>query len=432
MREKMRGKVHSYLELAADYLGCGMWGEAVEVLERPVEWKTPFVSTYPLVHYYLGYLWEQKGCREKARACYARAAGMPSDYCFPFRLEERDILDAALAANPSDARAYYYLGNLLFDLQPEVAMICWEKSSALDDGLATVHRNLGWAQYRVKNELGKAVASYEKALGCNQLDPRLFLELDTLYEFANVPPERRLAALEKNHEIVVQRKDSFVREIMVLVLAGKYDRAIDYLANNFFAAREGSREIHDVYVDAHLLRGLGAMKDREWARALHHFQKASEYPENLSVGRPENDRRAPQVLYHTATAHEALGERAKARELYERAAKQPGTSGWPETRYYQGLCLGKLGEKDRAGEIFDELIRTGNRRLGEGTPADFFAKFGEQETKKTREASARYLLGLGRLGKGAIEEARQEFEQAVKLNLSHVWARYQLASKEEG
>lgn len=430
LRRTMRGEVQSYLELAVDYVNCGLWDEAIEVLLRPVESETDFAGTYPLVHYYLGYLHQQKGSHEKASQHYSQASRMPSDYCFPFRPETANLLNAAIKANPSDARAYYYLGNLLFDIQVEKAITCWEKSRSLDDNFATVHRNLGWAYYRIQNKIPEAIDCYEKALACNQLDPRLYLEADILYEIGNVSLEKRLAVLENNHDVVSKRNQSFVREIMVLVLTGKYDKAIDYLTNNFFHIREGGGEIHDVYVDAHLLKGLECMKENRCAEALDHLQKASEYPENLSVGRPKNDRRASQVAYHIGAAHQAAGDMDKAREFYKRAANQRGTSNWPETRFYQALCLNKLGQREDAKRVFDELIRTGERRLAEGTSADFFAKFGEQETKQAREASAHYIIGLGLLGKEQQDEAKQEFDQAAKLNLSHVWAKYRLSAIE--
>ncbi len=41
----------------------------------------------------------------------------------------------------------------------------------------------------------------------------------------------------------------------MLVLNGKYDTALKYLEKNRFHAKEGSESIHDVYVDACLLRG---------------------------------------------------------------------------------------------------------------------------------------------------------------------------------
>jgi tetratricopeptide (TPR) repeat protein len=58
---------------------------------------------------------------------------LPSDYCFPSRLEEIAILESAMRANPSDARAPYYLGNLLYDRRRHVEAIRhWEKAAKLD------------------------------------------------------------------------------------------------------------------------------------------------------------------------------------------------------------------------------------------------------------------------------------------------------------
>jgi Tfp pilus assembly protein PilF len=36
-------------------------------------------------------------------------------------------------------------------------------------------------------------------------------------------------------------------------------------------------------------------------------------------------------------------------------------------------------------------------------------------------------MGLGYLGKGQAGKAKTEFEKAVELNVSHVWARARLA-----
>jgi len=279
----------------------------------------------------------------------------------------------------------------------------------------------------VKHDVAGAIESYEKAVACNSLDPRLFFELDVLYERGNVLPDRRLAMLETHRETVVKRNQSFLRAIMVLVLVGRYDEAIGHLANNFFHVREGGGEIHDVYVDAHLLRGLQYVEAQDFARALDHFQKASDYPENLSVGRPRNDRRAPQVAWHVGAAYEAQGDKDRARESYTRAADQDRTSSWPDARYYQALCLQKLDRNREAETIFGDLIETARKRLTETESADFFAKFGEEETKSARQAAAHYALGLGLLGQGEAEKAREEFRQAVELNRSHVWAAYALA-----
>ncbi|MCL5281887.1 MAG: DUF5107 domain-containing protein, partial [Planctomycetes bacterium] len=252
----MRHDVQVYLALATDYMNCGFWDEAIEVLARISRDKTDPAGKYPLVYYYLAFLHARKGDTNVADTFYGQASTMPADYCFPFRAESAEVLKAALEHNPSDAKAHYYLGNLLYDLQPEKAIEQWEKSRDFDGSFALVHRNLGWAYYRTQNDVAKATASYERAVACNNKDARLFTELDQLYELGNAPVEKRVALFEKNRATAAQRNDSLERAISVQVLAGKYDEAIDALTKIHFHVREGGGEIRGTYVDAHLLRGL--------------------------------------------------------------------------------------------------------------------------------------------------------------------------------
>jgi tetratricopeptide (TPR) repeat protein len=353
---------------------------------------------------------------------------MPSDYCFPFRLESIDVLAAAIAANVDDARAHYYLGNLLYDIQPERAVALWKKSAALDDTLAIVHRNLGWAASRLASDTEEAIARYEKALSLKRDDARYYLELDDLYERANTPPKKRLAMLDRNEELVVERKPLLIRRIALLTQVGRYDTAIDLLANNqFYVSEGGGRELHDAYVDAHLLRGLEYMQRQQHDKALEHFQQAGEYPDNLALERPQNDRRAPQVAYYTGTALAALGEGEQARASFRATAEQDIPGNWSETRFYQMLSLRELDRADEAEKIVEALIDSGTRRLAGDGQVDFFAKFGEQETRQTRRADGHYVLGLGLVGRGRMDEAKNQFEQAINFNAGHTWAGYQLS-----
>jgi tetratricopeptide (TPR) repeat protein len=82
-----------------------------------------------------------------------QAAAMPPDYCFPFRLESINILETAIKMVPSDPRAPYYLGNLLYELQPEKAISYWERSRDIDSSFSTVHRNLGMAYYKAHSSI---------------------------------------------------------------------------------------------------------------------------------------------------------------------------------------------------------------------------------------------------------------------------------------
>ena len=422
---KMRDSVQSYLEVAVDYGNCGLLDEAVEVISRVVEPDRKSPLTHPMLYYYLGYFLEKKGEKEKALQYYKLANKMPPDYCFPFRLESIDVLRTAQKRNPADASAPYYLGNLLYDIQPEWAIREWERSRSLDETFSIVHRNLGLAYARVENNVSKAVASLEKAVACNGKDSRLYYELDLLYEAGDISPGKRLEVLEKNHEIVLQRDDALSREIALFVQLGKYKKAIDLLESHHFHVWEGGGRIHNVYVDAYLLRGQEHFAAARYKKALKDYVAALDYPENLEVGRPSRGGRASQIYYFVGTAYEALGNTRKAREFYEKSVALK--HGWSQICYYQGLAFQKLSRDEKADQMFDGLIKFGKERLEASPSMDFFAKFGERQSAMVRRANAHYLLGLGYQGKGNLDEAENEFKRALELNINHLGAKHHLA-----
>lgn len=418
LKNKMRDDVQNYLELAVDYGNCGFWDEAVDVLKRVESGGAEF----PMVYYYLGYYLDKKGYEEAARKSFEKAGRMPPDYCFPFRWESMNVLRTAQEKLPRDARAPYYLGNLLFDHQPEEAIGQWEKSVALDDKFVIAHRNLGLAYARVRNDVARAIKSMEKARTLAPGEPRLYYELDLLYEAGGVPPEKRLALLIKNHETVKRRDDALAREIMLLVQMGDYDRAIGLLGSHHFHVWEGGGRIHNVYVDAHLLRGQKSYASGDYRSALKSYLLALEYPVNLEVGKPVRGSGEPRVRYFVGSAYDALGVQEKAREQYEKAVKQE--RGWSELSFYQGMSYRRLGRKEDAGRIFRGLMRFAQGRLEAAADMDFFAKFGERQSAANRRAQAHYLLGLGYMGNGDKTKAKSEFEKALELNINHLWAKH--------
>jgi len=422
LKIKMRDDVQNYLELAVDYGNCGLWAEAIDVLSR-LECQE---SDFPMVYYYLGFYLSKKGDEDKAIAYYKKASQMPSDYCFPFRWESMDVLKQALKKNPEDSKVFYYLGNLLFNHQPEEAIKRWEKSVALDNRFVLSLRNLGLAYARVKNDVSQAIECLERAQALAPSEARLYYELDVLYEDGGVSPDKRLALLAENHEIVRQRDDALSREISLLVQLGDYDRAIDLLENHHFHVWEGGGRIYNVFVDAHLLRGQKYFYSKDYANALNSFLKALEYPENLEVGKPVRGGGEPRVQYFVGLVYDGLGKREKAREHYEKAVEQE--RGWSELSFYQGMSYQRLGQKEDAERIFSGLMRFARERLEATADMDFFAKFGERQSAVSRRAQAHYLLGLGFLGQREKDKAEGEFRKALELNINHLWAKHYLAT----
>jgi tetratricopeptide (TPR) repeat protein len=283
---RMRGDVESYLDLASDYEDVGLWDEAADVLRRAVPLDGPTAQPYPLIRYHLAYVLDRLGRSAEATEALAGAAALPPDYCFPFRLESVAVLRWALERNPQDARAWYYLGDLLYERQPEEAIRAWEAARGLDPGFALALRNLGWAYRWTRHDLKRAVASYEAASAADPTDGRIALELDQVYELAGLPLETRLAALRASHGDVQAQSDRLAREAIVLTGLGRYDEALVLLEHTHFHVQELAGAVHQAFATAHRLRGLLRFALGEYAGAVSDLLAAETYPENLEVGRP--------------------------------------------------------------------------------------------------------------------------------------------------
>jgi len=81
---------------------------------------------FPMLHYTLGFLYDQDGDRDRARSEYSMGAKGDPAFVFPHRIEEIAVLRGALTANPQDGRAAYYLGNVLASKnRDEEALAAW-------------------------------------------------------------------------------------------------------------------------------------------------------------------------------------------------------------------------------------------------------------------------------------------------------------------
>lgn len=446
LRILMRDSHQVYLELAADYGGCGLWDEAIQALHSLLESDNAFaaynslgVSDAPsltdgskaMAWYYLGYGRKMSGDKEGARQCYVTAGKQSPRLVFPFRMESAIILRDAMAELPGDPMPRYYLGNLLFDNQPEAALALWEEASRLGGDFATLHRNLGMAQDRVRNDQQQAIDCLERA---HRLDPRsaqIMIELDQLYEKTNSDPAKRLAMIEQYQETTDRNDGLLARETALYVRLGKYDRAIELLGDHTFAIWEGGGGIHDVWVDALIRRGRERLRNSRHEAALEDFGLAMTWPVNLAVGRPLDGGREPEVRYYIGKTLDAMGQKDKAGEEYRLAvaAERPPVS---ELSYHQGLAFRELGDNDKAEKIFSGLASTGRRLLQGQHESDFFTKFGRRRSQRQMLAEAHYLVGLGELGKGNESEARKQFSLALEQDINHPGAAHRLEEFGQG
>jgi len=412
----MLNEVETHLELAAFYGNCGFYQEAIRVLSPLDKSIHAGGSDYPMIYYYLAYYHAMQGEMESSEKYARLAATKAPDYCFPYRQESLQILEYMIVASPEDAAALYYLGNLLYDHQPDKAISCWEKAEGMDYSNAVLYRNLGLAYSKSETDYKKAIDYYEEALNIKP-DPRIIYELDILYEKANVDMKLRAEMFEENASVVSKRADALTRQVLVSLQSGNYNEAIEWLTNNYFYQWEGGSEIREYYEDAHLLRGLTYLSKGKLNKARTDFEAALEYPENLEQGRPEFDKTFARSYYYNGLVLDRMEDRENAEVYYHKAAAE-GT-GSSEFTYYNILAFQKLGDQQQAQAHIQRLEEYAARGSGDR----FFAKFGERQSQQMKLAEQHYLEGLVAMAKGKPSEAATAFEKAIELNPNHSWAK---------
>ena len=430
------------LEVAADYMDVGLWQDGTTLLTQVAVASQDNAKVSPLVYYYLGYFAGKLNQAGKA-AEYDKLAGKaPAEYVFPFQMEMIAVLEDAMRVNSNDARAPYYLGNLLFDWQPQRAQALWEKSASLGADFPVVYRNLAMVYSRQGNQREKALTALEKAVQFGG-NATVISELDKLYEENGVPPAKRLSVMEA-HQAAINRDEAIAREVNLEIFAGKPDAAIQLLKTRFFRAWEGGGRfsLGDSWINANLALGHRHMTGKQYAEALADYQAALQIPVTLQEAAGDVSGRKSEVSYWIGNAYEAMGEKEKALNSWSEATKPP-VSEPPDPRgpfrerasmggqaagghveqaalYYQALALEKLGQADRAKAIYQQLVDVGAK-------APSSAPNKESQRERAQNADAHYLAGLGELGLNRRDLARREFSLALEAVPDHYAALRALA-----
>lgn len=412
-----------HLDLAFDYARAGFWNDARDVLLRQL--TSSVENIHPVILYLLGFCAEKMDDRSKAAAHWAEAMRVSPDYCFPARIEEMLVLRAALAANASDAKAHYYLGNLLYDKKRyDEAIHEWESSVSLDPSFAIPWRNLGIAYFNVRKDPERALSAYEMAFRVNPADARLLYELDQLLKRLGVPPARRLAQLESRAELVSQRDDLTTELITLLNQTGQPWRALDILAKRRFNPWEGGEGlVSGQYAWSHLLIARSFLESGAFEKALTHLSKAREYPHSLGEGKHLLTRET-HLDYLSGLALSQLGRTEEARQVWAHAAVDTGTLNW--MTYYRAVSLQALGRREEASRILSEMRVFATEQMQAEVKIDYFATslpnllLFEDDLQKRNQVDCLFLLALAELGERNIDRASALLRQVVSLDGNHL------------
>ena len=427
----IRGATHPALEYALDYAAAGMYEEAIKFLKAII---TNENDVYPMVYYAIGYFYARIGDDKIALDFYKKAATMSPEKCFPNRIEETLILKDVIAKNPTDSFAPYYLGNFWYGArQHKDAAECWEKSVELNNKFPTALRNLALAYYNRLDRQSEATQLLETAFELDQTDPRVFMELDQLYKKQGKSHAERLAFLDKHIDLVEQRDDMIIERITLINQLGRYEEAMNLIAAYKFHPWEGGEgKITKQYAVCRIELAKKAIENKQYDVAIKLLHELDEYPHNLGEGKlavaEEND-----INYYKGLAYRGAGKEAQAKEYFVKAtigSKEPKQAFFyndpqPDKIYYQGLAWAALGDKAKANGRFHKLIDHGEYYLFKDSRIDYFAvslpdlAIWEEDLNVRNKIHCNYVMGLGHLGLGNIEKAREFLEKVQALDVNH-------------
>ncbi|MEO6734670.1 MAG: DUF5107 domain-containing protein, partial [Ferruginibacter sp.] len=446
LKKLAREYEQNYIEYALDYAAAGLYQEAIEFINLIANDKHGKLS--PMLWYYLAWFHHELNNESESNLCFEKAAKANEAYCFPNRLQDIKVLELAIAKNKKDAKAPYYLGNFWYDKRQYAEAISnWKLSSQRENSFSTVFRNLGIAYFNKLKDVQGALSAYEKAFDLNVSDARVLMELDQLYKRLNKEPGERLAFLEKHTNVLEKRDDLYLERAALYNYIGEYATAYELIMQRKFHPWEGGEgKVSGQYYYSLVEMAKQQMRLSNFQKAIVLLEQAQAYPHNLGEGKlfgtQEND-----VFYWVASAFEELGNLNTAAELYKKATQGSFVptaaivynDQQPDKIFYQGLAWNKLGSKEKANQVFEQLIAYGTHHLNNDVKIDYFAVslpdllIFEDDFNKRNRVHCHYMTGLGFLGLNDFQKAQDEFKKALQEDAMHFGCRthLQLASQME-
>ena len=436
--EKNRGlKAQQLLECISDYWGIGLYDEAIVLCdaalakaaaEKPYETEgaLPLKDTIAacdsyknaLFGYFKGAALAKKGDMAAAKGAFTAANAMPTDYCFPNRLEEEEVLMVAATVVPGLANTWYYLGCCEWNHdRKDTALADWKKCVELSPHHALALRCLGFGSshpgtYFTNTGVPSGIPNreaYEYYLKSLEADPGNFRTLDEagkLAEKLGIPAAERLALMEKYRSAVDKYDSCILRLAYTYNAVGRYREAHYILTTRRFHVWEGAEGLLAPFVEACIGLGKAAMAEENYKTALKYFEESTTYPENLQAGRPGDAGSEPKSRYFMAQCKKALGDDAGYKAELENSLK-----GWihaGEMDYWRVKALRELGRESECAPLIAELRQVIAELEAPQPPViDAYAKFAGDNSVMERAAKAREKAD-------ALKKLLNELERSLK------------------
>ena len=431
--DKNRGlKAQQLLECISDYWGIGCYDEVIALCdaalakaaaEKPyrTEGALPLKDTIAVCDSYKNALFgyfkgaalekckvENVKCKIESRKAFAAASAMPTDYCFPNRLEEEEVLKMAAKAAPELANTWYYLGCCEWNHdRKDAGLADWKKCVEINPKHALALRCIGFAlshpgTYFTNTGVPSGIPSkeaYEYYLKSLEADSGNFRTLDEagkLAEKLNIPAPKRLVLMEKYRSTVYKYDACVLRLAYTYNAVGRYAEAHEILTTRRFHVWEGADGLLAPFVESCIGLGKAAMAKGDYKTALTYFAESTTYPANLQAGRPGDAGTEPKSRYFMAQCKKALGDEAGYKAELENSLK-----GWihaGEMDYWRVKALRELGRDAECAPLIAEL-KAAIKELETPAPVviNAYAKFAGDNSAMERAAKAREKAGALRV-----------------------------------
>jgi tetratricopeptide (TPR) repeat protein len=425
------------LDVAHDYVRAGFHAEALALLTAaPATSGNPAdLGAAPLLAYTAAWIAGLAGDPVAQRRHLAVAKKASPDHCFPARLEEIVVLEAALAADAADGRAALYLGHLLYDGRRHTEAIAhWRAATLHDPKNAVAWRCLGLGAFNILRKPILARAAYEKAFASAPADARLLYERDQLWKRLGVAPAKRLRELQKHAALVATRDDLSVEFCSLQNHVGRPEKALPIVATRRFQPWEGGEgQALGQHVRTRQLLARRALASGNAGEAVRLLEIALSAPANLGEA---NHLLANQSDLRLALgdALAATGRRADAILQWRAAAEFKGdfqgmsVRAYSEKTYYSALALRRIGRKADATKLLRALLAYTRALAKAEAKIDYFATslptmlLFDDDLPARQLTTALFLEAQARLGLGQKARATALLRTVLKRDPSHALA----------
>jgi tetratricopeptide (TPR) repeat protein len=321
------------LNIAAEYMRLGLDAQALEVLSRKYpeavsDESEPGVlppGKHPMVAYYRAYCREKLG--QSTHAELSAAEKLPTNYVFPSRATDREVLRAALRANSEDATAHYLLGTLYFSRGlTESALAEWEQARKINPQIPVLHASLGLALLHAKDNPQEALAVFQEGLRSDPQNVELYTGIDQALSILQNSPQDRVQALERYPDHGNMPSKLVYELILNLAESGEFDKSAAMFRDRFFPREEGGTNVREIWLEVQVQHAISLAQNGQCSEATHIVDNLAESVPDLPFTHDglQPFLRSARFSYLVGSVYKSCGATDKSSLAFQHAAEQSG------------------------------------------------------------------------------------------------------------